>query len=169
MASGRRSAGKCVPRGSVGTCLKARKTLAVGFDVTTQTCHVLPEIEPLRISSWQEDTLALLNVVYNALDKNDVLRGKSGKKGSRFVNKWANKFTKFGMTWQKLLEGSPAEVLSRIISGLPFHELPYGQMKVEDWSQAHVPSVLWLLYRGLPDGSEYLCIEAATQAGVSTR
>ena len=25
-------------------------------------------------------------------------------------------------------------------------------MKVQDWSQAHVPSVLWLLYRGLPDG-----------------
>ena len=73
------------------------------------------------------------------------------------------------MTWQKLLKGSQTEVLSRIISVLPFHELPYGQMKVEDWSQAHVPSVLWLLYRGLPDGSEYLRIEAPTQAGVSTR
>ena len=56
------------------------------------------------------------------------------------------------MTWQKLLKGSQTEVLSRIFSVLPFHELPYGQMKVEDWSQAHVPSVLWLLYRGLPDG-----------------
>ena len=124
MASGRRSAGKCVPRGSVGTCLKARKTLAVGFDVTTQTCHVLPEIEPLGISSWEE--AALFNVFYSVLDKNDVLKGKSRKK--RLVNKLATKFTKFGMTWQKLLEGSPAEVLSRIISGLPFHELPYGQM-----------------------------------------
>ena len=109
---------------------------------------MLPEIEPLGISSWQE--VALFNVFYNVLDKNEVLRGKSGKKGRRFVNKWANKFTKFGMTWQKLLEGSPVEVLSRIISGLPFHELPYGQMKVEDWSKAHVPSVLLLLYRGLP-------------------
>ena len=109
MASGRRSAGKCVPRGSVGTYLKARKPLAVGFDVTTQTCHVLPEIEPLEMSSWEVATL--YKVFYNVLDKNDVLRGKSGKKGSRFVNKWATKFTKFGMTWQKLLKGSQTEVL----------------------------------------------------------
>ena len=164
MASGRRSAGKCVPCGSVGTCLKARKTLGVGFDVTTQNCHVLPEIEPLGMSSWEEEA-TLFNVVYNVLVKNDVLKGKSGKKGKPLVNRWA----KFGMTWQKLLKGSQTEVLSRIISVLPFHELPYGQMKVEDWSQAHVPSVLWLLYRGLPDGSEYLRIEAPTQAGVSTR
>ena len=150
MASGRRSAGKCVPRGSVGTCLKACKTLAVGFDVTTQTCHVLPEIEPLKMSSWEVATL--YKVFYNVLDKNDVLKTKSGKKSSRSVSKWATKFAKFGMTWQNLLDGSPTEVLSRIISGLPFYELPCGQMKVQDWSQAHVPSVLWLLYRGLPDG-----------------
>ena len=101
MASGRRSAGKCVPCGSVGTCLKARKTLGVGFDVTTQNCHVLPEIEPLGMSSWEEEA-TLFNVVYNVLVKNDVLKGKSGKKGKPLVNRWA----KFGMTWQKLLKGS---------------------------------------------------------------
>ena len=95
MASGRRSAGKCVPRGSVGTCLKARKTLAVGFDVTTETCHVLPEIEPLGMSSWEEATLS--QVVYNVLVKNAVLKGKHGKKGKPLVNR-ATKFTKFRMT-----------------------------------------------------------------------
>ena len=60
---------------------------------------------------------------YSVLDKNDVLKGKSRKK--RLVNKLATKFTKFGMTWQKLLEGSPAEVLSRIISVLQYLFMSY--------------------------------------------
>ena len=65
---------------------------------------MLPEIEPLGMSSWEEEA-RLFNVVYNVLVKNDVLKGKSGKKGKRLVNRWATKFAKFGMTWQKLLKG----------------------------------------------------------------
>ena len=45
MASGRRSAGKCVPRGSVGTCLKEgcehMHTGIVNFDVFTSTRWIL--------------------------------------------------------------------------------------------------------------------------------
>ena len=152
MASRRSSVGKVVPHGSVGAFLEALKTSAVGFDITTQTCHVLPKIEPLTISisHWQEGSSELYNVVYNVLDKNKVLRGRSGKKPGRFVNKWSNKFTKCAMTWPKLLDASPTEIVSRIFSGLPFYELPCGSMKAEEWCKAHVPSILWLLYRGLP-------------------
>ena len=60
--------------------MKARKILAVGFDVTTETCHVLPEIEPLEMSSWEEATL--YKVLYNVLDKNDVLKGNTESKAS---------------------------------------------------------------------------------------
>ena len=66
------------------------------------------------------------------------------------MNKWANKFKKFADTWKQLLQGSPLDILSRIVSGLPFYELPCGSMTVEQWCKAHVPSVLCLLYRGLP-------------------
>ena len=75
--------------------MKAHKILAVGFDVTTETCHTLPEIEPLGMSSWEEATLS--QVVYNVLVKNAVLKGKHGKKGKPLVNR-ATKFTKFRMT-----------------------------------------------------------------------
>ena len=57
---------------------------------------MLPEIEPLGMSSWEEATL--YKVFYNVLVKNDVLKGKSGKKGKPLVNRWATKFAKFRMT-----------------------------------------------------------------------
>ena len=73
------SVGDSTPRGSVGALLEARNRLAVGFDVETETCHVLPDIAPIPIAQWQgrEDS-ELYNVLYDALGRNATLSGKSG-------------------------------------------------------------------------------------------
>ena len=129
-------------RGSVGT-------LMAGFDVQTESCVVLPRMEPVPISQWQPDNVALYDAVYKVLGKNDVLNQK-GAKGT-ILNRWSNKFSNHANAWHHLLDGSPTEILSRIMSsGLPFHALPCGSLKAEEWCKAHVPSVLCLLYRGLP-------------------
>ena len=137
MATSSRSVGDVVPRGSVGAFLEARKRL--GFDVTTETCHVLADMLPLPIAQWQEGS-ELYNMIYDVLGRNEILSGRSAK--GTHVNKWTHKFTKFARTWKELLKGSPMEILSRIVSGLPFYELPLGSMPVEEWCKAHVPSVL---------------------------
>ena len=150
-----------IPRGSVKDFLDARRLLAqrglsearkrsaVGFDVATETCQVLPDIVPLPIAQWQEGS-ELYNMIYDVLGKNEILRKKSGKKKTTHVSKWTAKFTKFAATWKDLLKGTAAEILSKILSELIFYELPCGSMPVEEWCKAHVPSVLCLLYRGLP-------------------
>ena len=117
MATSSRSVGDVVPRGSVGAFLEARNRLAVGFDATTETCHVLSDIVPLPIAQWQEGS-ELYTMVYDVLGRNEILSGRSSK--GTHVNKWTHKFTKFARTWKELLKGSPMEILSKIVSGLIF-------------------------------------------------
>ena len=82
MSTSSRSVGDSTQRGSVGALLEARNRLAVGFDVETETCHVLPDIAPIPIAQWQDrEGSELYNVLYDVLGRNAILSGKSGKKG----------------------------------------------------------------------------------------
>ena len=103
-----------MPPGSVSRFIEDPAiVLSSGFDLQTQRCNVLPGLEPLPISPWQSDDSALYTAVYNVLQQNEALM-QTGARGT-ILHLWSRKFVKFAKEWNFLLDGSPSEILSRII------------------------------------------------------
>ena len=130
------------PRGSVGESINH-----AGFDLESQRCVCLQDLPELQMSDWTNETLA--NLIWEILVRNHV-----PWKGKRILSRWVKKFVECALTWKEILEtctyATPFELLSQLTSAFP-QALPMGfEMTVDQWSRAHVPSVLVALYRGIP-------------------
>ena len=147
------------PRGSVLPFME------VGFDPATCTVHTLPGLHTRPMSEWEHQIV--VDDLWKILGINDLINRKTGKNNSTFLSRWCNTFAKFAMEWKSKMGNferlSPLEVVSAFTAALPLNSLPRGSMKVAEWHGAHVPSVLCVLYRGMPkdkrcsDGEVHLC------------
>ena len=131
------------PRGSVGQSINH-----AGFDLESHRCICLPNLPKLQMIDWTKTTLG--DLIWKILAHNKIQW-----KGKKILSRWVSKFVMCALSWKEMLESgkhaTPLEWLSQLTSAIPSWGLPMGsEMKVDEWSRAHVPSVLVALYRGIP-------------------